>query len=119
MVSRLDAPDPGLVEKMIRTSIEVEETGLIGRFYLDARGLTGKDAYSEFDENIRETARILQKGSMPVVLDNKPGLFGPGEAPSAALYCGWYSLGEYRDAFEWAKGAVGYHRGECRGKISS
>jgi uncharacterized protein (TIGR03790 family) len=109
MVSRLDAPDPGLVEKMIRTAIEVEKTGLSGKFYLDARGLTGKDAYSEFDENIRETARILQKGSMPVLLDNKPELFVTGGAPSAALYCGWYSLGEYKDAFQWSKGAVGYH----------
>ncbi len=116
MVSRLDAPDPGLVEKMIRTAIEVEQTGLSGKFYLDARGLTGKDAYSEFDENIRETARILQKGSMPVVLDNRPELFGTGEAPSAALYCGWYSLGEYRDAFEWSKGAVGYHVASAEAK---
>ena len=116
MVSRLDAPGPGLVEKMVRTAIDVEKTGLSGKFYLDARGLTGKDAYSEFDENIRETARILQKGSMPVVLDNKPELFGPGEAPSAALYCGWYSLGEYRDAFEWAKGAVGYHLASAEAK---
>ncbi|MBI4698099.1 MAG: TIGR03790 family protein, partial [Nitrospirae bacterium] len=38
MVSRLDAPSPGLVEKIIRTSIEVEKTGLSGTFYLDARG---------------------------------------------------------------------------------
>jgi len=116
MVSRLDAPDPGLVEKMIRTAIEVEKTGLSGKFYLDARGLNGKDAYSEFDENIRETARILQKGSMPVVLDNKPQLFRTGEAPSAALYCGWYSLGEYKDAFEWSKGAVGYHVASAEAK---
>ena len=109
MVSRIDAPEPDLVEKMIKTALEVEKTGLTGTFYLDARGLHGKDAYNSFDENIRETARILQKGSMPVVLDNRPELFGKGEAPSAALYCGWYSLGQYKDAFKWAKGAVGYH----------
>jgi uncharacterized protein (TIGR03790 family) len=116
MVSRLDAPDPGIVERMITTAIEVEKTGLIGKFYLDARGLTGKDAYSEFDENIRETARILQKGSMPVVLDDKPYLFGIGDAPYAALYCGWYSLGEYKDAFKWANGAVGYHVASAEAK---
>jgi uncharacterized protein (TIGR03790 family) len=109
MVSRLDASTPELAEGLVHTAIEVEKTGLSGTFYLDARGLTGKGPYGTFDENIRETADILKNGSMPVVLDNKPQLFGPGEAPSAALYCGWYSLGKYRDAFEWSKGAIGYH----------
>jgi uncharacterized protein (TIGR03790 family) len=109
MVSRIDAPTPALAEKMMRTAVEVEKTGLSGKLYLDARGFSGENDYAKFDEDIRRTAQILEKGLMPVVLDNKPELFGPGEAPMAALYCGWYSLGEYKDAFEWAKGAVGYH----------
>ncbi|MBL7031952.1 MAG: TIGR03790 family protein [Nitrospira sp.] len=109
MVSRLDAPSPELAEGLVRTAIEVEQTGLSGKVYLDARGKTGKDAYGRFDEDIRRTAMILEKGSMPVVLDNKARLFRRGEAPSAALYCGWYSHKNYVDAFEWSKGAVGYH----------
>lgn len=109
MVSRLDAPTPKLAEGLVRTAIEVEKTGLSGKLYLDARGLTGKDAYGAFDEDIRRTSKILWKGLMPVVLDNRPKLFGPGDAPSAALYCGWYSRAEYKDAFEWSKGAIGYH----------
>jgi len=109
MVSRLDASAPEVVEKIMRTAVEVEKTGLAGKLYLDARGLSGASEYAKFDEDIKRAARILEKGLMPIVLDNKPELFGPGEAPEAALYCGWYSLGEYRDAFEWAKGAVGYH----------
>ena len=36
-------------------------------------------------------------------------LFQPGDCPDAALYCGWYSLGKYVDAFTWRKGAVAYH----------
>ncbi len=109
MISRIDAPTPELAQKLIRTAIEVEKTGLSGKLYLDARGLTGKGAYALFDEDIRKTAQILEQSSMPVVLDNRPKLFGQGEAPSAALYCGWYSLGRYKDSFEWSKGAVGYH----------
>ncbi len=109
IVSRLDAPTPELTLGLIRTSIEVEKTGLAGNVYLDARGLTGKSAYAKFDEEIRRTAQVLKPGLMPVVIDNRPELFGPGEAPSAALYCGWYSLGKYVDSFEWSKGAVGYH----------
>ena len=109
MVSRLDAPTPELAEGLVRTAIEVEQTGLSGKVYLDARGKTGKDAYARFDEDIRRTARILKNGSMPVVLDNNSRLFRWGEAPSAALYCGWYSHKKYVDAFRWSKGAVGYH----------
>jgi len=109
MVSRLDAPSPELAEGLVRTAIEVEQTGLSGKVYLDARGKRGKDAYGRYDEDIRRTAQILKKGELPVVLDNNPRLFKRGEAPSAALYCGWYSHKYYVDAFEWSKGAVGYH----------
>jgi uncharacterized protein (TIGR03790 family) len=109
MVSRLDAPTPELAEGLVRTAIEVEQTGLSGKVYLDARGKTGKDAYGLFDEDIRRTARILAKGRMQVVLDNNSRLFRRGEARSAALYCGWYSHKKYVDAFQWSKGAVGYH----------
>ncbi len=109
IVSRIDAPTPELAANLIRTALEVEKTGLSGRIYLDARGKTGSDPYSKFDDDIRRTAGILQKSALPVVLDNNNKLFGPGEAPMAALYCGWYNLGNYVDAFDWVKGAVGYH----------
>src|SRR5690606_3196617 len=36
-------------------------------------------------------------------------LFQAGDCPEAALYCGWYSLAKYVDAFDWAPGAVAYH----------
>lgn len=109
MVSRLDGPTPELAEGLVRTAIEVEHTGLSGNVYLDARGKTGQDAYGRFDEDIRRTAKILRKGELRVVLDNESRLFRRGEAPAAALYCGWYSHKNYVDAFQWSKGAVGYH----------
>ena len=46
---------------------------------------------------------------MPVEVEGSQKLFQPGDCPQAALYCGWYKLGRYVDAFEWQKGAVGYH----------
>lgn len=107
MVSRLDASTPELVKGLIHTASEVENKGLSGKIYLDARGKTGEGPYSKFDEEIRRTAQILRRGLMTVVLDDQPELFE--DAPDAALYCGWYRLGKYKDAFRWAKGAVGYH----------
>lgn len=117
LVSRLDAPTVELARGLVRTAIEVERTGLSGTLYLDARGLRpGRSPYGDYDEDIRRAAEALRKGVLPVVLDNRPELFGPGDCPDAALYCGWYSLAEYRDAFAWTKGAVGYHvaSAECR-----
>ena len=42
---------------------------------------------------------------MPVIVNNKPEVFQPGQCPDTALYCGWYRLGEYVEAFTWARGS--------------
>ena len=44
-----------------------------------------------------------------MVVEDTQKLFAPGGCPNAALYCGWYSLAKYVDAFSWQAGAVGYH----------
>src|SRR5947209_14622292 len=55
-------------------------------------------------------ARLLEKeAKLPVTLDDKPALFPPKSCPDCALYCGWYSLANYVDAFTFAPGAVAYH----------
>ena len=36
-------------------------------------------------------------------------LFQPRRGLEATLYCGWYSLGKYVDAFNWQPGSIGYH----------
>lgn len=116
MVSRLAAPQVELVKKLIDTSIAVEKTGLTGKVYLDARGLAYRPdsatpgSYSRYDQSIRDLAeRLRQHTKLDVMLDNQKELFQPGQCPEAALYCGWYSLGTYVDAFDWRPGAVGYH----------
>lgn len=115
MVSRLDASMPKIVKRIIDESIEAEERGLVGRAYFDARWdkpdkekeLSG---YERYDRSIHLAAEKVEKSQrMPVVLDKEERLFQRGEAPWAALYCGWYSLAEYVDAFAWQPGAVGYH----------
>jgi len=115
MVARLDASSPEIVRRMIDDSLFAERRGLIGKFYIDARGLRkpkslSKAGYWRYDENLRQLARLLKsKASIEVVLDDRSALFGPGDCNDAALYCGWYRLGKYLDAFQWVRGAVGYH----------
>ncbi len=114
LVSRLDGPSEAVVRRIIDDSVEVEKAGLVGTAYFDARWpeKETKDPsfYQVYDLLIHRAARVVENsGKMAVVLDEQERLFQPGEAPGAALYCGWYSLGKYVDAFTWAKGAVGFH----------
>jgi uncharacterized protein (TIGR03790 family) len=117
MVSRIDAPTLKLAKGLIDTAIEVEKQGLHGKVYIDARGIGKIDdtnapygSYADFDRALLVTAKgIKEQTDMEVVLDTSPQLFQPGQCPDAALYCGWYSLAKYVDAFKWVPGAVAYH----------
>lgn len=116
MTARLDGPSPEVVRRIIDDSIAVEREGLSGTTCLDARwprggrGKDGKsDAYRVFDGWIHAAADVLASRGFPVILDAQERLFQPGECPDPALYCGWYSLGKYVDAFQWRRGAVAYH----------
>ena len=113
-VSRLDGPTPAIVRRMIDDSLYAERRGLQGDAWFDARWpLPQKKSlkgYALYDASIHKAASLTaQVSSLAVHLDEKDRLLQPGEAPNAALYCGWYSLGRYVAAFDWQRGAVGYH----------
>jgi len=114
MVSRLDGPSVPTVKRIIQDSLKAEKNGLKGTAYFDARwGRSNKQklsGYAFYDQSIHLAAdRIRKSNLLPVVVNNSKELFQPGEAPDASLYCGWYSLANYVDAFIWQPGAVGYH----------
>lgn len=113
MVARLDGPTPEIAKRLVDDALFGEKEGLEGVFYIDARGLDPEkkdSAYARYDEYLRQLYRIVkEKSTLRVVLDNTRELFAESSAPEAALYCGWYSLGKYVDAFSWQRGAVGFH----------
>jgi uncharacterized protein (TIGR03790 family) len=114
-VSRLDGSSVALVKRVIDDSLFAEKNGLSGSAYFDARWKKAKadkklTGYALYDNSIHLAAQNVRKQALlPVVLDEQQSLFQPGSALDAALYCGWYSLGHYVDAFDWRRGAVGYH----------
>lgn len=118
LVSRLDGPSPEIVRRVIDDSLTAERTGLKGTAYFDARyprtkarvGVRGESGYQYYDTSIYRAADVVKADKrVAVMVNDQPALFQPGECPDAALYCGWYQLGQYVDAFSWVKGAVGYH----------
>ena len=122
MVARLDGPDPAAVRRLMDDARAVERRGLAGAACFDARWpdrpLTpGADGYRRYDSSLHAAASMLRIGGRlaAVRLDDREELFRPGDCPESALYCGWYSLSRYVDAFTWARGAVAYHlaSGEC------
>lgn len=112
LVSRLDGPDTATVYRIIDDSLQTEKNGLRGKAYFDARWPENKEdkpsGYTLYDTSIHRAAGEVAK-RIPVVLDAKEALFPEKSCPDAALYCGWYSLGQYVDSFTWQKGAIGYH----------
>lgn len=121
MVSRLDGPSEKVVRRIIDESVSVEEKGLTGTAYFDARwpdpGDKKVSVYGFYDRSLYRTAGLIKKQNlMPVVVESTQELFQPGDCPDAALYCGWYKLANYVDAFVWKPGSIGYHiaSGECK-----
>ncbi|MHC4580353.1 MAG: TIGR03790 family protein [Planctomycetota bacterium] len=110
MVSRLDGPSPEIARGLVDKSMAAEKTGLKGTAYIDSRGLKGKDLYCHFDRSLRNLAAFTRSSTQMRAIEEATGkLFAPGSCPEAAIYCGWYSLRRYVDAFDFVDGAIGYH----------
>ena len=105
MVSRLDGPSPEIAKGLVDKSMAAEKTGLKGTAYIDSRGLKGKDLYSHFDRSLRNLAAFTRsKTQMRAIEETTGKLFAPGSCPNTAIYCGWYSVKKYVDAFDFVDG---------------
>ena len=113
MVSRLDGPSEGIAKGLVDKALAAEETGLKGIAYIDSRGIAkSKKSFSPgyFDQSLRDFAVLTKfRTSMAVKQERTEELFGAGSCPRTGIYCGWYSLQKYIDAFDFVDGAIGYH----------
>ncbi|MBN1509392.1 MAG: TIGR03790 family protein [Sedimentisphaerales bacterium] len=110
MVCRLDGPNYGIAQGLIDKAIAAEQAGLAGTAYIDSRGLFGRDIYSHYDQSLRDLAILTRLRTLLAMREERTqALFQPGSCPQTALYCGWYSVKKYVDAFQFVDGAVGFH----------
>lgn len=113
MVCRLDGPDERIAKKLIDKAITAEKTGLKGIAYIDSRGIADdRNLYSTgyYDRSLRQLAALTSlRTELTVKEERTEELFAAGACPRTAIYCGWYSLKKYIDAFDFVDGAIGYH----------
>ncbi len=110
MISRIDGPTPEIARRLIDDSIEAERAGLMGKCYIDLRAANKNDLYREYDRDLQFLSVLVKENTnIPVRLNAEKAVFKPGSCDDVAIYCGWYSVGNYVPAFAFNKGAFAYH----------
>lgn len=113
MVSRLDGPGWQIAQGLVDKAMAAERKGLVGIAYIDSgypKKKKNQFMYTKYDESLRNLGVVIKnRTQIPVVEERSKAVFAPGQCPSTALYCGWYSLKKYVDAFDFVDGAIGYH----------
>lgn len=113
LVGRLDGPDAATARRLVDDALAVERHGLLGRCYVDARGLTAGN-YALGDQWLRGVYRQLVAAGYECELDEAEAMWGEDEPLSdVAVYAGWYGThcaGPFaRGGFRFRRGAVAVH----------
>jgi uncharacterized protein (TIGR03790 family) len=113
MVCRLDGPSFGIAKDLVNKAISAEQNGLSGMAYIDwgySAAKSKESLYYKYDQSLQDLAALLRlRTQIPVVEEKTEMVFSTGQCPFTAIYCGWYSLKNYVDAFNFVDGAIGYH----------
>ncbi len=113
MVCRLDGPQILIAKGLVNKAITAEKTGLTGIAYIDSRGMAEdrkRYSFGYYDQSLRDLAAFTRlRTKLTVREERTEKLFAAGACPRTAIYCGWYSLKKYIDAFDFVDGAIGYH----------
>jgi uncharacterized protein (TIGR03790 family) len=128
IVARIDGKDAAaamdLVDRTAAADTAARAGTLSGTVYVDgnrglphpAEGSFGSYEWGEW--NIIGVENVFTAvGWYDVVADYNGEEFGTAPAPltcpDALYYAGWYSFGNYNDAFTWMTGAIGGHLDSC------
>jgi uncharacterized protein (TIGR03790 family) len=108
-VSRLDGPSKRDVIRLIDRTLEAEETGLMGRAYVDAGG-----PHAKGDEWMKATKDLLEASHFETSFEaSKRAISFEDRFDAPAIYVGWYRGRAYGPWLEptWSvpPGAIGYH----------
>ncbi len=113
MVCRIDGPGFEIAKGLIDKALAAEQQGLKGTAYIDTRDIEKDNimfSFGSYDQSLRDLAKLINsKNIMSVQKETTDAVFKVNSCPRTALYCGWYSLKKYIDAFDFVDGAIGFH----------
>lgn len=116
MTARIDGSDNEGPNLLILGSLKAERDGLRGRIVIDSRGLhpnpkePSNNSYAEYDQTLRNLYDLLRtKAKVPLMFDDREQVLPSGSVKGVAMYCGWYSVGNYVPCCAFVPGAVGFH----------
>ncbi|MDQ7780312.1 MAG: TIGR03790 family protein, partial [Planctomycetota bacterium] len=110
LVCRLDGPSPAIAKRLIDDALYGEKMGIVGKAYIDVRGLDRANPYWSGDDDMRRAWEHIKSAGYDGTLDEKPELMDFPSLEAPALYWGWYA-GDCKPSkdFKFVRGAVGAH----------
>jgi len=113
LVCRLDGPSDAVVRRMIGDAVATEDSGLLGRAYVDGADHSS-GALADGDKWLQGVVKDLRGVGIPTVYDQEGALLPSGfPMNDCALYYGWYAegvTGPFVDPdFHFTPGAVAVH----------
>ena len=114
LVSRLDGPTADIATHLVDKAMAAEATGLWGRAYIDARGLSRQSNYYPGDAWLLAGADICRQLGFETEVDTNEATL-PASFPMShiAIYAGWYAFdacGPFTaPQMEFMPGAIAYH----------
>ena len=109
-VRRIDGPTLEVARDLIKRAKVAEKSPSAGKVYIDRRGLTNGSIEDMALENwLQQIEQQFSLAGREVQSDDSPQLFSDNACPNAAVYLGWYSLGNYKPSCKFVAGAVAYH----------
>ena len=91
VVCRLDGPTVEIAKGLVEKALIAEALGCYGESFLDTRGLTKDDGYTQRDDIMEKVEDSWKAAGLPYVHDTQGAVFDLSERAETLHYYGWYA----------------------------
>ncbi|MCA8914505.1 MAG: TIGR03790 family protein [Planctomycetes bacterium] len=111
VVCRLDGPTVEIAKGLVEKALISEALGCHGESFLDTRGLTKDDGYTQRDDIMEKVEDSWKAAGLPYVHDTKGPVFDLSERAETLHYYGWYAgnPGAWKGDVKFRTGGICVH----------
>lgn len=91
VVCRLDGPTIEIAKGLVEKAILAETLGCYGESFLDTRGLTKADGYTQRDDIMEKVEDSWKAAGLPYIHDTEGPVFDLSQRDETLHYYGWYA----------------------------